>query len=519
MPPPEQDVTLVRYQLDCKVTEDAGGDEPYMWILGFKVDADTIRPTVGSLLPTLGVNIFEGAPASPFLLGSGSTDDEAPKPILIPIQPALGTRSFRLRPYLLVTGEWFPGIAGIIAVLFDQDAFSPSTSEAGYKAFRSIFGPALSTELTKLLNDGGYDTELSKDANGNVVSPRDENALLQWRLGRLGNAAARKNAIKAITSSMKGIIKEKVTAAVVAEAGLDELIDQDDQLGVTAEAYLGNELSSTVRDFTMDFTDDEANYTARGYASGHNVRAARIDDAVIRVQETFDDLIAIWARVCWSESKLYFAFAYKESSTTRFDLRNYGPDQPAMVRWFLDGRPLAGNSGAVMVDFAAADAYFGPPQDMLADMYPGGSKPLTYTISGGVLELSNIGGEGVYTGTVTALYSFVGDPTVFPQPDQPFDQLRNIAYEVSLEVLIMGVYLTMDDAYKADVAACKQVVDEIDRKHIAVNFGKAYVKPGDPPPYERAVLDRVTADVRIAKAVGLTRLAPEAGNIQRGKRR
>ena len=116
MRPPEQNVTLVLYQLDCRATNDSGGDEPYMWILGFKVDADTtISPQVGSLLPKLNVKVFVGAPASPFLLGTGSVD--APADIKIPA--ALGTRGFRLRPDLLATGDWFSGLAGIIALLWD----------------------------------------------------------------------------------------------------------------------------------------------------------------------------------------------------------------------------------------------------------------------------------------------------------------------------------------------------------------------------------------------------------------
>ena len=132
MRPSEKDVTFSLYQLDCKKLQESA-DEPYMWILGFKVDADTIGPPpVGSLLPFLGVQTFEGIPASPYLLGAGSISNPGP----IPIPSALGTRSCRLKPALMATGDWFPGLVGVVVFLWELDNFSPSTSEVGYKKFK-----------------------------------------------------------------------------------------------------------------------------------------------------------------------------------------------------------------------------------------------------------------------------------------------------------------------------------------------------------------------------------------------
>lgn len=502
MRPPEQDVTLVLYQLDCRVTNDDGGDEPYMWILGFKVDADTIAPVVGSLLPKLGVQIFEGVPASPYLLGTGSVHTPAPP---TKIQPALGTRGFRVKPALLATGDWFSGLAGVIALLWEQDAFSPGTAEAGYKAFRNAFGPALSDELTNLIN-GNYDAELSKDAAGNVVSPVSASDPLGWRLARLGNTAARNNAVKAITGTVKDNLSGTIKDALKSAAGLDELIDPDDLLGVNAQVYLGQELSSTVLDFSMDYTDNDADYTARGHAFGSAIHRSLINSAVTGIAKTFDGITSLWMRVCWFSLKEYSAFAYRVKSTTRFQLVSTLGEPPVAVRWFLDGRLLAGSSGSITVTFEAADKYFGPPQDVLAFKYPGGPAPLTYQINGTTLDISNTGGEGAYFGTVTALYAFAGDPSISPTPDQPFDTLRKLCYQLQSDLSVVGVELTMDAAYKADVAACKRVIHEIDRKHIAVNYGKAFIDPGDPPVERQAILDRVIADARVANAVGLTRV-------------
>ena len=110
MRPPDLDVTLRLYQLECKSTEDSGGDEPYMWIVAFKVDAETMVDVPASFIPHLGVKIIEGVPASPFIKGTGEVNaGESPA-----IPAALGTRWMRLKPALLKTGDWFPGIAGMI---------------------------------------------------------------------------------------------------------------------------------------------------------------------------------------------------------------------------------------------------------------------------------------------------------------------------------------------------------------------------------------------------------------------
>ena len=517
MRPPEQDITFVLYQLDCRSTNDSGGDEPYMWILGFKVDADTIGPPqVGSLVPTLGVQVFEGAPASPFLLGAGSIDDPGGTPTPIKIPAALGTRSFRLRPDLLLTGDWFAGLTGVIALLWDQDAFSPSTSEAGFKAFRKAFGPALASELTNLIN-GTYDLQLSQDVKGNVVSaPGPSQLPLQWRLDRLGNTAARNNAVKAITDNVKGSITGTIHDALQSAAGWDELLDPDDLLGVNAQVYLGQELSSTVRDFTMDFTDD-ADYTARGHSIGSRIRLARLDSAVTGAVKTFDGQTSLTMRVCWFPPRQYSVFTFKVSTTTRFELLNLRGEPPAAVRWFLDDKPLLAAGGSVNVTFESADQFFGPPQDALAFKYPGGNGSLSYQVTSSTLQISNQGGEGVYFGQITALYAYPGDPNIFPSPDLPLSQLRNLCYEQTAELSVIAVELTMDAAYQNDVKKCKRVVHEIDRKHIAVNYGKAFINPGDPPRNRQVILDRVIADARVANAIGLHMLPQSSETVSKNK--
>lgn len=499
MRPPELDVTLTLYKLHCTATEDSGGDAPYMWILGFKVDAQTLGPPPpGSILPSLGVQVFTGVPHFHHVLPHGQ---EAQAGKAYPIPSNLGTRSLRLKPALLPLAGWFPGLAGIVCLLWDQDAFAPATSEAGYNKFKTLFGPALSTELTSLIN-GGYDDALSRDANGNVMPAPPDGRSLQWRLSRLRDPAGRKNAVKAITGNVKDQIINRIRDAIKDEAGWDELVDPDDLLGVGAQVFLGDELS-TSQSFSLTFTDDDADYTVQGYVYGFRVHLARLESTVTNVERQIDRDIGLWRRVCWFDLKLYWAHAFRLRTTTRFELRTLLGDPPSVVRWFLNDTPLADGQGSVTVPFEPVDAYEGPPQDVLAANYLGGPSPLTYRIGGSILEISNGGGDGVFFGKVRVLYAYAGDPSLFAPPATPINELLALGYDQETEFAIVAVDLEMSDEYNADIKRCKRITDDIDRKHIAVNLGKMKINPGDPPPFKQELLDRVTSAASLANAVGL----------------
>ncbi len=493
MRPPELDVMFKLHKLHCTSTEDAGGDEPYMWILGFKVDAETL-----SLFPTLGVKVFTGGPHFRHVLHS---DQEAHAGLAYPIPSALGTRSYRLTPALLPLAGWFPGLAGIVCLLWDEDGFAPSTSEAGYDKFKELFGPALSTELTKLI-DGDFDDPLSRDANGNVVPDPPVGRGVAWRLARLRDPAGRRNAVKALTDSVKEQIINRVKDAIKDEAGWDELLDPDDLLGVAAQVFLGDELTDK-KDFSLTFTDDDANYTAEGYALGSRVNLARLESTVTSVERVIDRDVGLWRQVCWFGLRLYWAHAFRLRTTTRFELRTVLGSAPSVVRWFLNDTPLADGQGSETVTFEPIDTYEGPPQDALAPHYPGGPSVLTYRTAGPILEISNAGGNGVFFGKIRVLYAYAGEPSLFPSVPTPINELLALGYDQEAEFGVVAVDLEMSDEYKNDVKRCKRVVDEIDRKHIAVNFGKLKITPGDPPPFRQDLLDRVSSAARIANAVGL----------------
>src|SRR6478752_5242416 len=76
--------------------------------------------------------------------------------------------------------------------------------------------------------------------------------------------------ISSITRKVKDDIFAQVRSAIIDEAGLDELLDRDDMLGVDAQVFLGDELSS-IRNFSLSFTDEDADYTIKGNAMGSRV--------------------------------------------------------------------------------------------------------------------------------------------------------------------------------------------------------------------------------------------------------
>jgi hypothetical protein len=494
MRPPELDVTFRLYELDCKSTEDSSADEPYLWILGFKVDAETLGPPTTTLLPTLRVQVFRGAPASPWVVGAGEVHGGD----AVPIQPALGTRSFRLKPALLPAAGWFPGLAGVICLLWDQDGMSPSASEAGHEVFAKQFGPALATELNRMLN-GEYDDALSRDGDGNVVPGEPDSPDLNWRLARLRDAGGRTSVTKAITHTIREGLQSKIEDAVQEANGvIDDVItflDRDDLLGAEAQVYLGDELGGH-RDFALHFTDG-ADYTVRGQAFGTRVHAAQLLSSVTHVERRLDRIILTWLRVCWFAEREYRAFAYRLKTTTRYELKTLLGPPPVAVRWLIDDTVLANSSGTIPITFEPMAKYTSPPLTGLAADFPGGPGTLTYTISGSVLEVHNEGGDGVYFGRVRALCAYEGDPTLFVPPATPLNELLELGYLHETQTSVIGVSLTMERKYYEDMDACGRIIDSVNHKRIPVNFGKAHIDPGDPPRYREQILDQVAADAQV----------------------
>ena len=501
MRPPELDITFVLHHLDCYATEDDGdGDEPYMWHLGFKIDAETLGPPPsGSLVPSLNVRVIEGPPHFRHVVGAGhvhSSQNQGPA-----IAANLGTRTMRLKPAFIPLMGWFPGIAGTICLLWDEDGFAPSTSEAGFTKFKAVFGPALTGELNRLVA-GDYDDELAKDVNGDIVPDGPDGRGLKWRFARLSDAGGRKHAIDAITGNVKNIIGGPVKHATVDAAGWDELLDPDDLLGVSAQVYTGNELSGT-QSYSLTFTDDDANYAARGLVTAFPVHRAVLDSVVTGIERHPDRAVGLWRRVCWGPEKLYWAEAFRVRTSLRYELRNLLGEAPTEIRWFIDNMPLPAGDSLQTVTFDPTSKHFGAPLNALSGFFPGGPGRLKCRVTGNVLDVSNEGGDGVFFGKVKVLYAFAGDPSLSPPPATPIDELFSLGYDRSADLDIVAVSLEMNDEYHQDVAQCARKIREIDLKHIPPNFGKVKIDPGDPPEWRTALADSFALATLVASVAGV----------------
>lgn len=514
MRPPDLDVTFVLQRLDCFATEDTEWDEPYLWNVAFKVDAETLGPPpAGSLVPSLGVRIITGANFFTHVVGPNSVKaGQTP-----PIHPLLGTRSLRLKPALPPLMGWFSGIAGVICLLWDEDGFAPSTAEAGFKAFKARIGPALTDELNRLVA-GAYDAALAKDINGVTLPPEADAGTLAWRFRRLADPGGRKNAVGEIKDNVKNAVIGPVEDAITDAANWDELIDPDDLLGVAAQVYTGDELSGT-KAFSLTFTDDGANYAAQGIVTATRAHRAVLDTTVTRLERVLDRMEGTWRRVCWGPMKLYWAEAYRVRTTIRYELRPVLGGAPSVVRWFVDDTPLVDGANSVPVTFEPTAQHFAAPADVLAPHYPGGSGTIDCTVTGPVLEIRNDGGEGVFLGKVRALFAYAGDPTLFPPPATPIADLFGRGYELEADLDLVAVDLTMTDDYYEDVRQCARKVREIDRHFIPVNWGKAKIDPGDPPNWRLDLVEAVAVAQRIAGVQGLDSAALERPAERRALRR
>lgn len=498
MRPPEIDVTFVLQTLHCSATEDTEEDEPYLWNLGFKVDADTLGPPpTGSLVPSLGVRVFPGMPFFAHVVGADGMEggDTAA------IAPQLGNRTFRLRPALLPLVGWFPGIAGLITLLWDEDGMSPATAEAGLAAFKAGLGPALTTQLDALMV-GAFDAELAKDGNGHTL-PNLPPASISWRLDRLANADGRRNAVKAIVKTVRDDLTKSIFKAVFDAASWDELIDRDDLLGAEAQVYLGNELRGSFQGFDMRFTDNDADYGIHGIAGSQSALRVVLDAAVIRADRTFDRDAGLWRRVCWGPETLYWAQAYLVATTTRFSLRPVLGQMPSAIRWFIDDRPVPAGASTFPVTFTAVRGQSDAHADVLAPFYPGGAGTLAVNATGSTLEVSHPGGFGVFSGQVRALYAYPGDPSLFPVPEPPVVELLGLGYDLMADLDVAGVDVVMDDRYREDIRHCLLTVREIDLKRIPIDWGRGPIGPGDPPNWRAAIEETRTLGQLVRSVPGL----------------
>ncbi|MET0555660.1 MAG: hypothetical protein ABW221_21660 [Vicinamibacteria bacterium] len=517
MRPPELDVTFVLTQLECFVTEDArsDGDEPYLWHLGFKVDAETLGPPLpGSIVPSLGVEVFEGGPHLRHLAGAGHVKTGE----TVGIAPFLGTRAMRLKPAFFPTVGWFPGFAGVLCLLWDEDGFAPATAEAAFARFKALFGPALAAELNRLVTSDAYDDDLAKDAAGITQPDPPEGRTLQWRFARLSDSGSRRQVVQAITANAREAVVGPVRDAAIDAAGWDELIDPDDLLGATAEVYAGNELHGT-QPLSLTFTGDGARYEARGFVTASPVHRVVLDSVVLRHERREDRAMGLWRQVCWGPTTLYWAVAFRARTTIRYELRAVLGETPAVVRWFIDGTALPDGDSTHTVAFAPTSAHFGSPQNALAPFFAGGPSPILCRAAGPVLEVSNEGGDGVFLGQVKALYAYAGDPSLFPPPATPLAEVLSLGYERAAELDLVAVSLEMNADYGRAVGECARRLGGLGLDQVSPDISKEAIVPGDRPNWRRLLVSGYEIDVRRADVTGMDAPSVSAPTLSRVSRR
>ncbi len=477
MRPPELDVTFLLEHLDCIKAQEGGGDEPYLWAIGFKVDADTITPPTSGVIPTLNVQVVPGTPFFAHVVGAGSTHSGKS----YPIAPQLGTRAMRIKPARLDAAGWFPGLAGVICLLWDEDAFSPSTGEAGLARLKQVLGPALSAEFNSLLA-GGYDAELAKGPDNGQIPGWQSLANVPWRLARLRDEHGRNHAQKELVKRVKGSISSQIREAFIDAAGLDELIDPDDLLGAEAQVSMGDELLGMVP-FQLTFTDDDANYVLRGRSFGQRVRRTVLKCAESVSSRTLQALVWIVQSVCRKPEKAYWALVYQQVPKLRFEVASLAGPDPASVRWVIDGQLITGSDGSLPVSLGPPQV-FGVVSDALAVEYPGGPGLLTFRQDGHALELG-LSGLGMFSGKVRAVYAFDGDPTLFPATSPASaGEIIDRGYDLGEEFTLTTLDIQMSDEFNADVERClRESLKKYLVKYVPVGWGERFERP-EPPNWQ-----------------------------------
>ncbi|MFR9773793.1 hypothetical protein [Nocardia sp. SC052] len=481
--PPEVDVTIALTEFVIGRTRDSDGDEPYLWVMRFKVDADTID--TGVLPPHLGVRTF---PGTLLTLVAPAEQEIGPGDTPLAIRPQLGAFQTRVRPCRTV-GGWFEGLVGIVCLTWEVDNFDYSTQEAGYHAFQKSFGPLLEVELNTLLaGDPEYDDALSRNVHGDVVSAPPDDLKILWRVDRLGDRDARSNVVELVIKRVKSQLRARIESAVLAEADIFELADPDNLTGTGAAVFTSRELLGGFSPIRLRYTEEGADYMINGYTLARRSHHYSIAGTILSAFPCPAVWTQIEAEVCDYGKKTYTVTANEVIVTTRFALTTLAGEQPTRVVWFLDSVPLTGASGSVAVPFAGvADIALGPASP-LATRWPGGEGHIAYTIIDKfTIDLTNQDCHGTYSGRLHAFLTYDGDPPI--DPDQPgtLQQLDDRSYHTYDDFSILSVEFDYDEAYVRDLENClhQQITNQTGQTFIGISGPKP--RPGQPRPNELTI--------------------------------
>ena len=229
-------------QLFCYHGADEEDSEPYLWVIGFKLDGSTIQQNLTRLTWT---------PDFFFSAGShGNLGAVANPGSKITIPRNVGTWETTLKPIVLTDAQLntteAPGAIGFIAVLLEENNVPDHAAEAGHQALNTFVAQSFSDFVT------GIDL---LDVNAKVA---------QRVAGGASKEQALEDEIKARFTTLQTTIKNgasNVVSTAMRQAmggNITELIwagiDKDEQMGNAFQMTTARELIS-IHDFTTEYTD------------------------------------------------------------------------------------------------------------------------------------------------------------------------------------------------------------------------------------------------------------------------
>ena len=237
------DVRVGVRQLFCYHGADEEDSEPYLWVIGFKLDGSTVKQNLTRLTWT---------PDFFFSGGSHGNLGRVAKPgSKISIPRNVGTWETTVKPITLVDAQLnateAPGAVGFIAVLLEENNVPDHAAEAGHQALNNFVAQSFSDFVT------GIDL---LDVNAKVAQ-------------RVAGGASKEQALEdeiklrftALQTTIKNGASGVVSTAMRQAMGSDltELIwagiDKDEQMGNAFQITTTRELIS-IHDFTTEYTDE-----------------------------------------------------------------------------------------------------------------------------------------------------------------------------------------------------------------------------------------------------------------------
>src|SRR6478752_8258922 len=230
-------------QLFCYHGADEEDSEPYLWVIGFKLDGSTVQQNLTRLTWT-----------PDFFFSSGSHGDlgHTAKPgSKISIPRNVGTWETTLKPIVLTDAQFTtteaPGAIGFIAVLLEENNVPDHAAEAGHQALNNFVAQSFSDFVS------GIDL---LDVNAKVAQRVAGGALKEQALGDEIKArfttlqtTIENGASNVVSTAMRQAIGGDITELIWAG------IDKDEQMGNAFQITTTRELIG-IHGFTTEYTDE-----------------------------------------------------------------------------------------------------------------------------------------------------------------------------------------------------------------------------------------------------------------------